>query len=178
MSFRLDPYEKKLVEGCLLGQQASYKALYDRYKDAMYTILYQISGDKEDAADLLQEAFLEVFKHLPSYQEKASLGSWIKTIVVRKGVRSRKKYIRFSPLGVFPEPMGFDQTDANMSGYELEKCLLNLSDGYRAVFLLIEIYGYTHRETAEMLDIAEGTSKSQLARAKKKLQLMVKELQN
>lgn len=95
----------------------------------------------------------------------------------KRSAISKKIHTIFAP-GCFSEPMGFDQTDANMSGYELEKCLLNLSDGYRAVFLLIEIYGYTHRETAEMLDIAEGTSKSQLARAKKKLQLMVKELQN
>ena len=176
MSYEVDPYELELVAGCQRGDRISQRALYDRYKDAMYTILYRMVDTQEEASDSLQDAFIEVFRSLKNFQARSSLGAWIKTIVVRQGIKKQKHKIVFEKLSTTHEDLRLEPWDENLNGEYLEKGILSLSPGYRSVFLLIEVEGYTHRETAEMLDISEGTSKSQLSRAKKILQEKLKEL--
>lgn len=158
------------------GERQCQRALYDRYKDAMYTILYRMVDTEEEAADSLQDAFIDIFKSLKNFQGKSSLGAWIKTIVVRKGIHKQKHRIIFDELTSKHEDQQLDSWDENLNGEYLEKGIMNLSPGYRSVFLLVEVEGYTHKETAEMLNISEGTSKSQLARGKKILQERLKEL--
>ena len=176
LSYQVDPYEIELVDGCLKGDRVSQRALYDRYKDAMYTILFRMVDTEEEAADCLQDAFIEVFKSLKNFQAKSSLGAWIKTIVVRNGIHKQRHRIIFDELTSKHEDQQLEPWDENLNGTYLEKGIMSLSPGYRSVFLLVEVEGYTHKETAAMLSISEGTSKSQLARAKKILQGKLKEL--
>lgn len=161
--------ENTLIQQCLLNDRNAQKALYDRYKNSMYTLACRITGDFETAAEVVQDAFLQVFRHLGDFQGKSTLGAWIKTIVVRAAISSlRKRRIRFEALEDHNEADSIDWGDAIDTEY-LEQAIRALPEGYRAVFLLAEVEGYAHREIAELLGISEGTSKSQLFYAKKRL---------
>jgi RNA polymerase sigma factor (sigma-70 family) len=168
---------KKIVQGCLKNDRHSQKKLFDKYKDAMYTLAFRILRNEELASDAVQEGFIQVFIGIGTYRFEASLGSWIKTIVIRSAL----KILKNEPLANFPEPDILNvsiEWDMNLTGEMLDKAISQLSPGYRTVFLLIEVEGYTHKEVAGILDISEGTSKSQLSRAKVILQQKLKELRN
>ena len=161
--------EIELVDACLANSRLAQKELYDRYKQAMFTLAYRVTGDFEQAADVLQEAFLKVFKHLASFRRESTLGAWIKTILIRTAysqIRTNKLFME--PLDNSPAPEQIDWSVFSNAEY-LEKAILDLPDGYRAVFTLIEIEGFAHKEVAELLGISVGTSKSQLFYAKKRL---------
>ena len=161
--------EIELVDACLANSRLAQKELYDRYKQAMFTLAYRVTGDFEQAADVLQEAFLKVFKHLASFRRESTLGAWIKTILIRTAysqIRTSKLFME--PLDNSPAPEQIDWSVFSNAEY-LEKAILDLPDGYRAVFTLIEIEGFAHKEVAELLGISVGTSKSQLFYAKKRL---------
>jgi RNA polymerase sigma factor (sigma-70 family) len=167
--------EKEIVRGCLRNDRHAQKMLFDNYKDAMYTVVYRILRDEELACDALQEGFIRVFEGLMNFRFEASLGSWIKTIMVRSALRIGKK----EPLKDNIEMEAINETiewDVNLTGETLDKAISRLSPGYRNVFLLVEVEGYSHKEVAEMLNISEGTSKSQLSRAKRILQEKLKDI--
>jgi len=157
-----------------MNNRKAQKMLYERYCDAMYTIAYRITNDISLAGDVLQEVFIQVFSDLAQFRGEASLGSWIKTITVRTAVRKIRTESTFSGngLGDSDEPVIWPEA---MTGSDLEKAILSLPEGARTVFLLVEVEGYKHREVAEMLSISEGTSKSQLNFAKRKLQTLLKD---
>jgi len=161
--------EAELITGCLLHDRIAQRRLYDRYKNAMYTLAYRITGDYDD--DVLQDAFLEVFKHLDQFRGDATLGAWIKQIVIRKSTKKKKIVIWQNIEEESCENIDWAEVDMNVA--HLQTAILSLSDGFRAIFVLAEIEGYTHREIAAMLNISEGTSKSQLFHAKRKLRSML-----
>jgi RNA polymerase sigma-70 factor (ECF subfamily) len=115
-----------------------------------------------------------VFRDIKQFRGDSSLGAWIKTIVVRTSLRNLKQENRFS-IKPYEENGDVITWPEEMRGEDLEKAILSLPDGSRAVFLLIEVEGYKHKEIAEMLNISEGTSKSQLHYAKKQLQKYLKD---
>ncbi|TLV02175.1 RNA polymerase sigma factor [Dyadobacter luticola] len=159
--------EAELISGCLLHDRIAQRQLYDRYKKAMYTLAYRITGDFDDANDVLQDAFLEVFRHLDQFRGDATLGAWIKQIVVRKSTK-KKRLVTWQSLDDYPgESIDWGQIEINSA--HLETAVLSLPDGFRTIFVLAEVEGYTHREIAVMLKISEGTSKSQLHHAKRRL---------
>lgn len=134
----------------------------------MYTLAYRITNDFQIAEDVLQEAFIRIFANLGKFRQESSLGAWIKTIVVRTAITRIRKKIHFDPLeGQTVE--GLIDWGGYIDVEYLEKAIHNLPEGYRTVFTLIEIEGFSHKEVAEMLAISEGTSKSQLFYAKRKL---------
>ena len=159
--------ETQLVQGCRAKDRLSQKALYDRYKTAMYTLAYRIVNDFGLAEEVLQDGFLQVFKHIDSFRGTATLGSWIKTIVVRTALKRIKQKIVFEPIEAQLH-QAIEWGHALDTEY-LEQAIQSLPEGFRTVFVLIEIEGYTHKEVGELLGIAAGTSKSQLYYAKKKL---------
>ncbi|GIV31301.1 MAG: DNA-directed RNA polymerase sigma-70 factor [Saprospiraceae bacterium] len=165
--------EAELVQACLNNDRAAQKALYDRYKRAMYTLSYRIMGNFDDASDVLQDAFVKVFRGLPTFRGESTLGAWIKTIVVRTAYsKLRKEKIYFEPVDKLPAREAIDWGHRLEIDY-LEKAIMSLPEGYRTVFILIEVEGYTHKEVADLLDISEGTSKSQLFYAKRRLREML-----
>ena len=175
MSQKLPDIEQQLIAGCLAGERIAQRQLFLKYKDAMFTILYRMLNDEAEATDALQETFIAVFRGLSSFNNQSTLGAWIKTITVRTGIATLRKQSRFDMFSVDvlkEEPIVWP---SELSGETLEKAIAQLSDGYRNVFLLIEVEGYTHKEVGEMLSISEGTSKSQLYHAKKHLKRLLKE---
>ncbi len=175
MDFKLSLTEIEILSGCLENNRKCQKMLFDRYKDAMYTVAYRILRDEELASDALQEGFISVFGSLKNFKGRSTLGAWIKTIMVRSTLRLLEKQVETTDY----EDEFADETivwDENLTGEILDEAIASLSPGYRSVFVLIEVEGYTHKEVAEMLNISEGTSKSQLSRAKKILQEKLKHL--
>jgi len=168
---------KKIVQGCLNNDRHAQKKLFEMYKNAMYTVVFRILRNEALASDAVQEGFIQVFNCIGKCRSESYPGNWIKTIMVRSAL----KILRGEPLFEEMAPETENVTiewDANLTGEILDKAIAGLSKGYRTVFLLIEVEGYSHKEVAEMLDITEGTSKSQLSRAKTILQKVLKDLRN
>ncbi len=162
--------EQELIQRCLNHDRVAQRLLYDRYKSAMYTLAYRITGDFDEANTALQDTFLSVFRNLAQYRGESTIGAWIKSILVRKAYQNAQKQPHYVlveqlPTDTTPVDWGNDAIDAA----HLEKAILSLPEGARAVFVLIETEGFAHREVAELLGISEGTSKSQLNYAKKRL---------
>jgi len=168
-----------LVEKCKQGNQAAHKELYDLYCGAMFNICYRMANDRDDAQDILQDAFISAFKNIESYRGTASFGAWLKKIVVNKAINHiKRKRLEFVPV----EEMSVEVAEEDV--YEDEEIYLNvemvkgaiqqLPNGYRVVFSLYLLEGYDHKEIGEILGITESTSKSQYNRAKKKLREILK----
>lgn len=156
---------------------ASQRLLFDAYAGKMMSVCYRYAGNHHDAEDLLQEAFVKVFAHIHQFKWEGSFEGWMRRIVVNTSLKFlQKKKLHFSEvnesttgsLQVAPE---------GASGLQAEQLMLllnKLPEGYRVVFNLYVIEGYDHDEIASMLDIQPGTSRSQLVKARKMLQGMIK----
>lgn len=180
MTFSISAAESALVDACLNNERLAQKTLYDKYKDAMFTVAYRITNNFELAQDVLQDAFIQIFKSLKSFRKESTIGAWIKIIVVRTALKAIKKQPHFSPIEdyIIGNKNQYIDWGNYLDAEYLEKAIQALPDGYRAVFVLIEVEGYPHKEVAKLLNISEGTSKSQLFHAKKKLRAMLKEIDN
>lgn len=139
----------------------------------MYNVGYRITGNEEDAEDVLQEAFVSAFKSLDHYRGDATFGAWLKRIVVNKSINVIKK----RKENVIAQDEEFDAPDEDapadykpeLSVERVRQCMEMLPDGYRSVLSLYLLEGYDHEEIAGIMGITESTSKSQLNRAKRKL---------
>lgn len=161
--------EQQLIEGCKNNDRNAQRTLYERYSKAMYTLAYRVTGDFESAAEVLQDAFMQVFRHIGDFEGRSTVGAWIKTIVIRTAISSkRKRQFLFEPIEYRHEKETVDWGTSMDTEY-LERAIQSLPEGYRMVFILAEVEGFQHKEIGEMLQISEGTSKSQLFFAKKKL---------
>jgi RNA polymerase sigma-70 factor (ECF subfamily) len=177
MPLTISMTEAELIEGCLAQDRLAQKTLYDRYSQAMFTIAYRITNDFELAADVSQEGFLKVFSNMHQFRRESTLGAWIKTIVIRTALSKIKKRIIFEPLEDI-HTSGWVDWGTRLDTDYLERAIQALPEGYRSVFVLIEVEGYAHKEVAAMLGISVGTSKSQLFYAKKKLREALESYQN
>lgn len=165
--------ETELLDRCLRHEQpadrrTAQRLLFERYKRAMFTTAFRILNDYDAANDALQDGFVEVFRHLHTFRAESTLGAWIKTIIVRQALRQKQHAWRFETLDATTHDRPFDVPDS-LTGEQLDAAIRSLPDGCRAVFLLAEVEGYNHREIAALLNIAEGTSKSQANYARKLL---------
>ena len=160
--------EEQIINGCLKNDRIAQKALYDQYKTKMYTLAYRITNNFEDANDVLQEGFLQVFESLPSFNGESKLGTWVHTIMARAALRKIKNRISFDEIPETQQAVVIDW-GAEIDAQRLETAISNLPDGYRSIFTLYEIEGFKHNEIAAMLDISVNTSKTQLFKAKRML---------
>lgn len=160
-----------IIARCRAGEREAYFQIYKLYSKAMYNVGYRITGNEEDAADVLQDAFISAFKNLDSYKGTATFGSWLKKIVVNKAITALKR----RKMEMLPEDEEWDvpadeqEHQHNLSVEHVKNAINQLPDGYRAVLSLYLLEGYDHQEIGEILGISESTSKSQLNRAKSKL---------
>lgn len=161
--------EADLVSECIRNSRVAQKALFEKYKNAMYSTALRIIGNTDEAQDVLQDTFIDVFENISSFRFESTLGAWMKTILVRKALRRLKLDRNHEILEKAEEMEGEDFKD-EFTGEYLEKAIQSLPESARAVFLLIEVEGYKHKEVAQMLNITEGTSKSQLHYSKSLLQ--------
>jgi len=160
----------ELIEGCKRGDMTAFKQLYERHKLKMYTIALKMHGNREDAEDSIQEAFVLLYKKLNTFRGKSAFSTWFYRIVVNTCLNKLRKKKEKLKLDLHDSSPEIPQEDGRNGDVSLKALLdteiKNLSPGYRAVFVLYEVEGFTHREIAEILKINEGTSKSQLHAAK------------
>lgn len=178
--FKAYTEEEKLVRGCAKGKAKAQEALYHKYYRTMFGVCLRYCKDRDVAEDVLQDGFIKVFKNIGKYRGTGSLEGWIRRIMVNTALEHHRKSARFIALTDLEEAMsedtGHDVVD-QMSGEEILELIQALPDGYRTIFNLFAIEGFSHREIATKLNISEGTSKSQFARARKQLQEKVLALQ-
>jgi RNA polymerase sigma-70 factor (ECF subfamily) len=170
--------ESDLINGCIEGNRQMQEELYRRFSPRMYAVCLRYAVNTEEAEDILQEGFIKVFKKLTSFRSEGSFEGWIRRIFVNTAIEHfrRKRYLQ--PV-TEKEENTIEGKYLSVLDEMAEKDILalvqQLSPGYRTVFNMYVVEGYSHKEIAEMLDISEGTSKSQLSRAKVILQEMVRE---
>lgn len=148
--------------------------MYRLYSKAMYNTSLRIVGSKEEAEDVLQEAFLDGFMKIDYYRGDSTFGAWLKSIVINKSIgRLRNRRLHFEEIDPFqanPTEEENDDFEENVNTIQILKMLINeLSPGYRLVLSLYLFEGYDHKEISEILGISEVTSRSQFIRAKKRL---------
>lgn len=169
--------ESDLINGCLKGDSRMQEALYQRFAPKMYAVCLRYANNADDAQDLLQEGFIKVYRNLGKYRGDGSFEGWIRRIFVNTSIEYfRKKSAVLTGLSE-REEKNIEDADISALDQLAEKDIIRfiqeLSPGYKTVFNLYVVEGYSHREIADMLGISEGTSKSQLARAKGILQKKV-----
>ena len=152
--------------------------MYNQYAGLLYGIAIRYASNNKEAEDVLQDTFIKVFQNIDSYTNSGSFIGWIKRILVNTAINSyRNAYNRNieTKEEIYSFPL-YDENDVfdNLAEEDLLKILDRLPDGYKMVFNLYVIEGYKHHEIAEILNITEGTSKSQLSKARKLLQSMIK----
>lgn len=169
----------KLIERCVDGDQKAFFEIYKLYSKAMFNICYRIMGSQEAAEDVLQEAFVNAFQNIKSYQGKASFGAWLKKIVVNKAISYlRKQQLELVELDDridLQHEDTQDDIDLVLKVDLIRDAIQKLPNGFRVVFSLYLLEGYDHKEISEILGISESTSKSQYNRAKKKLKEILRE---
>jgi RNA polymerase sigma-70 factor, ECF subfamily len=169
--------EEELIKGCQKGDRKLQRELYDRYSGRMYVMCLRYTKSTQEAEDALQESFIKVFDKIKDFKGESSLGYWIKRIVVNTALNSQRgKLYLFPMVDVYDTNLsGMDMSLSDIHFQDLIVSIQSLPPGCQAVFNLFAIEGYKHHEIAEMLEISEGTSKSQYARAR---QLLKEMLQN
>jgi RNA polymerase sigma factor (sigma-70 family) len=168
----LDVYiHAPLIEECRKGNGKAQFMLYDQYSKAMYNLAFRILNNREDAEDMLQEAFVECFRNIDSFRFESTFGAWLKKIVINRSINHiKKKKIDLTLCETLPANI-YDEEEEDII-YETEKIFIGiekLPDGYRIILTLYLLEGYDHAEISQILGISESTSKSQYSRAKEKL---------
>jgi RNA polymerase sigma factor (sigma-70 family) len=173
--------DKELVEECLKSNRRCQELLYLKFSRKMMGVCIRYTRLEADAEDLLQESFITVFRKLSTFRFEGSLEGWIRKIVlsiVFNHLRKQNYHYQIIEDNIAEEEKEED-VFADVEINQLVTAIRELSPGYRSVFNMHVIDGYTHKEIGEILGIAPGTSKSQFAQAKKALQkkLLIKQIQ-
>ena len=170
--------EEQLIAGCKEGKPWAQKEIFERYSTVMLSVCVRYVADRETARDILQDGFIKLYTKIDTYSGSGSFEGWIRRIFVTTSLEylrqndALKQYASIEEYGnSFPdnEATVVDKISAD----DLMECIAKLPDGYRTVFNLYAIEGYSHAEIAEMLGINESTSRSQFMRARKILQTNV-----
>lgn len=167
--------EQQLIAGCKNGKSWAQKKVYELHAPAMMSVCVRYVNNRETARDLLQDGFIKLFTKVDSYSGIGSFAGWIRRIFVTTALEylrqndALKQTESFEEYGNSIENNDISVLD-KISADDLITCISDLSDGYRTVFNLYAIEGYSHAEIAEMLNISESTSRSQFMRARRILQ--------
>jgi len=170
--------EDELIKGCLRRDRSAQKLLYDTYSSKMYGLCYRYVKNAMEAEDVLVTSFMKVFEKIDQFKHEGSFEGWIRRIVVNEALTCLRKN-RSMHLETELNYVDFDPNYRNLSDHLEEEDLMELvkalPTGYRIVFNMYAIDGYSHKEIADSLGISENTSKSQLSRARTYLQKLLKE---
>lgn len=163
---------KSIIDGCLKGNRHDQELLYRRYAAKMYAVCLQYCSNDEEACDVLQDGFIKVFQNLSRYKFEGSFEGWMRRIMVNTALGVyRDKHVLYrvddiEQLQEFPEETMVEEDNPFIDAEELMAMIKELPPQYRMVFNLYALEGHSHREIGEMLSISEGTSKSNLSRAR------------
>ena len=165
--------ERELIEGCIRKDRIAQRALFDRFAGKMLTVCRRYTRHHLEAEDILQDAFIKVFSNIHRFEFKGSFEGWVRRVVVNTALKN------YSKSSFQKESIGLEdyqdqpieaQAVSNLGAEELLTEINRLPDGYRLVFNLYVLEGYSHKEIGEQLNIGESTSRSQLTKARKMLQ--------
>ncbi|MEX2372109.1 MAG: sigma-70 family RNA polymerase sigma factor [Bacteroidales bacterium] len=168
-----------LIEGCRKGDPGSQERLYRQFSAAMYGLCLQYSSSEEDAHDILQDGFVKVFKKMGQVRDAKAFPGWIRRVMINTALekyRSRVVMQRIDEAPLLQNELVTDDILDALQAEALVDLIRELTPKYRMVFNLYAIEGYNHKEIGEMLNITEGTSKSNLSRARAILQEKVKKI--
>jgi RNA polymerase sigma-70 factor (ECF subfamily) len=170
--------DEMLIQQCAEGNRRSQKMLYDRYAPKMFGVCLRYAQDYQAAEDILQEGFVKAFRNMEKFRFEGSFEGWLRRIMVNTAIELHRRKNHLYPL-VDVETTEIELVEENavnmLATEDLMHMIESLSPGYKTVFNLYAIEGYSHKEIAEQLNISEGTSKSQLARARYILMEMVEQ---
>lgn len=172
--------EHELIGLCIKGDRMAQKALYDRLASRMFPVCIRYVGERSVAEDILQEGFVTLFTRLDSFKGDGSFEGWARKIFVNTALMylRKKDALKMSDELETARNLSTDITSQmdNIGYKELIKLITSLPTGFRTVFNMYVIEGYSHKEIAEMLNISETTSRTQLSRARVWLQNKIKEM--
>jgi len=175
-------FDLRLIESCREGDRAAQKVLYERLAPRMFPVCIRYIGDREAAEDVLQDGFVTLFTRLDSYKGEGSFEGWARKIFVTTALMElrRKDALKMSEeLDVVRGMKSETVSQLQSIGYkDLMNLITQLPPGFRTVFNLYAVEGFTHKDIGEMLGISETTSRTQLSRARAWLQNKIKEIEN
>lgn len=170
--------DAQLVKNCVNGKMDSQELLYRRFSSRMFGICLRYAKNRMEAEDIMQEGFIKVFQNLKNFRNAGSLEGWVRRIIVNTAINYYKKNLKYLQTLDIDDCINNENISVESNDNISMKTLLNLiqklPEGYRMVFNLYVMEGYSHKEIAETLGISENTSKSQLSRARKVLQEKLK----
>jgi RNA polymerase sigma factor (sigma-70 family) len=167
--------ETELIDGCLKGESWAQRKLYELHAPSMLGVCLRYSGNYETARDLLQEGFIKVFNKIHTFGGKGVFAGWLRRVFVTTALEylrkndALKQYEDISDFNLISNDVNSNVID-QLTANEVMACVSKLSDGYRTVFNMYAIEGYTHTEIAQLLGISENTSRTQYMRARNVLQ--------
>ncbi|NUO03296.1 MAG: RNA polymerase sigma factor [Saprospiraceae bacterium] len=164
--------EQDLISACMRRERWAQKLLYEENYSKMMAVCLRYASSSDDAMDILHEGFIKVFRHISKYQPGTSLAAWMRKIMVNTAIDYYRKNIRRRTEDL-EQAYDLGTTDADAisqcSEQEILEAIQQLSPAYRTVFNLYVVEGYSHKEIADILDITESTSRSNLVKARLKL---------
>lgn len=176
--------EQYIIDGCIKGNAECQRMLFEKLYSKMLALCKRYTGNMDEAKDMLQDGFIKVFENLHKYRGESSLQTWVSRIMINNAINQLKKNQRLSLVSLENEGHfdRADETDTEAGGViddlnpeKVIELIQQLPTGYRTILNLYAIEGFTHKQIAVTLGIAEGTSKSQLSKAR---QLLKQELLN
>ena len=176
LTFNIQQSESDFISACINNENWAQQKLYEDHYTVMYPVCLRYATDEEEAMDILHEGFIKVFRYIAKYQVGTSLTAWIKRIMINTAIDYYRKKSRRRVEDIDDARAVFsDEPDAvsKISAEEIIDSLQKLSPAYRSVFNLYIIEGYSHREVAEILNISESTSRSNLVKARHKLRILL-----
>jgi RNA polymerase sigma factor (sigma-70 family) len=168
--------ENELIKGCIREDRRAQRAVFDKYAGKMMSVCLRYARHRMEAEDLLQDAFIKVFDNISRFEGKGSFEGWIRRIVVNTALKNVSRHsFQKESIGLenIVETSADPSVFSQLSEEELLGMVSRLPDGYRIVFNLYVIEGYSHKEIGSMLGIEESTSRSQLVKARNVLQNQV-----
>lgn len=163
--------ERSIIEGCLKGHQKSQKMLFDKYASKMMTVCLRYAKNREQAEDVLQEGFVKLFRSLGQFKFEGSFEGWMRRIFVNTALDAIRKEYKFSEdksIDEYAIQLSSDQVTAleQLEASDLMELIQRMPPGYKLVFNMFAIEGYSHKEISLEMGISENTSKSQFSRAR------------
>jgi len=169
--------DKNIIEGCIAGNRKAQRYLFDKFKSSMFGVCLRYCKSKDEAEDVLMEAFMTVLSQIHTFRGEGSIEQWIRRIMVNTAINNYRKNLKHYFLA---DIENIDETDINEDNQfeisdnhsveDIMKAMQQMPDGYKVVLNLYIVEGYKHKEIAEILNISIGTSKSQLSKARKMIQ--------
>ncbi len=170
-----------IIDGCARGDRKAQRELYDLFSKKLLVVALRYCKSQLEAEDVLQEAFIKIFRSIKSFEGKAKLETWMRKILVNTALNHQRSKLYLFPMSDVYEMQMPDAGDIPIREYhftELLKMIQELPTGCQVIFNLYAIEGYNHNEIAKKLDISVGTSKSQYARAKMLLREMIEKAES